>query len=585
MGLFSRKKDQQRAAVTAPRDVLAPALIAPSEESARATEQQAEVGGALRALAQKMRASADGQITLHLVQQGNDMSYTFYQRGNELEKGSVLPGGDWFTEVADLYVEEEKGERGAFTRALIMVSPAVAGEEQVQASFINSEKGSSHNLNYALTADKPVASSEQAQAEPVETEQESTEVEHLETASVASEPAPEDGPTASNPGERESASLAASNEAEESADEQANTHKAEFLAPPATSEDTSDATIESISSEGPNEDTVAEVEGAPVSQETEVPAQVTETPVSAETETVKEEDYQEQSLEQDAQLTKTEGSKEFTVASETAASETAGDRADTDETLENPENHNPATDGPADSHDGGESTAVAPVLPLGGPSNLPIHLDDDAFDTHDEQTVVAPASASRPALASAPLDAPSAGANVDVAPSFAAQSYTKPSETTLAEGNLVLTEAEVVSRFAPAYDALFGENGTALDVSTVLIRVRSLGSYYDALTHVRRNGFWEQVRTFDLVPEETLAILQLKADSYKEGSGSPLAINIRFTPGVPAAVSFDYTDEEAFISYPERLPAQQYVEELRMFPRTGANIPAHMNDALASWTF
>lgn len=200
MGLFSRKKDQQRAAVTAPRDVLAPALIAPSEESARATEQQAEVGGALRALAQKMRASADGQITLHLVQQGNDMSYTFYQRGNELEKGSVLPGGDWFTEVADLYVEEEKGERGAFTRALIMVSPAVAGEEQVQASFINSEKGSSHNLNYALTADKPVASSEQAQAEPVETEQESTEVEHLETASVASEPAPEDGPTASNPG-------------------------------------------------------------------------------------------------------------------------------------------------------------------------------------------------------------------------------------------------------------------------------------------------------------------------------------------------------------------------------------------------
>lgn len=565
MGLFSRKKDQQRAAVTAPRDVLAPALIAPSEESARAIEQQAEVGGALRALAQKMRASADGQITLHLVQQGNDMSYTFYQRGNELEKGSVLPGGDWFTEVADLYVEEEKGERGAFTRALIMVSPAVAGEEQVQASFINSEKGSSHNLNYALTADKPVASSGQAQAELVETEQESTEVEHLETASVASEPAPEDGPTASNPGERESASLAASNDAEESADEQANTHKAEFLAPSATSEDTSDATIESISSEGPNEGTAAEVGGAPASQQTEVPAQLTEAPGPAETET--------------------EGSKEFNAASETAASETAGDRADRNETLENPENHNPAADSPADSQDEEESTAAAPVLPLGGPSNLPIHLDDDAFDAHDEQTVVAPAAASRPALASAPLDAPSAGANVDVAPSFAAQSYTKPSETTLAEGNLVLTEAEVVSRFAPAYDALFGENGTALDVSTVLIRVRSLGSYYDALTHVRRNGFWEQVRTFDLVPEETLAILQLKADSYKEGSGSPLAINIRFTPGVPAAVSFDYSDEEAFISYPERLPAQQYVEELRMFPRTGANIPAHMNDALASWTF
>ena len=34
----------------------------------------------------------------------------------------------------------------------------------------------------------------------------------------------------------------------------------------------------------------------------------------------------------------------------------------------------------------------------------------------------------------------------------------------------------------------------------MLIRVRALGSYYDALTHVRRNGFWEQVRTFELIP-------------------------------------------------------------------------------------
>ena len=119
----------------------------------------------------------------------------------------------------------------------------------------------------------------------------------------------------------------------------------------------------------------------------------------------------------------------------------------------------------------------------------------------------------------------------------------------------------------------------------MLIRVRTLGSYYDALTHVRRNGFWEQVRTFDLIPEETLAILQLKADSYKEGHGSPLAINIRFTPGTPVEASFDYADEEAFVRYPEHLPAQQYVEELRMFPRTGENIPAHMSEALASWTF
>ena len=44
-------------------------------------------------------------------------------------------------------------------------------------------------------------------------------------------------------------------------------------------------------------------------------------------------------------------------------------------------------------------------------------------------------------------------------------------------------------------EALFGENGSAKDATTVLIRVRSVGSYYDVLTHVRRNGFWEQVRT------------------------------------------------------------------------------------------
>ena len=66
-----------------------------------------------------------------------------------------------------------------------------------------------------------------------------------------------------------------------------------------------------------------------------------------------------------------------------------------------------------------------------------------------------------------------------------------------------------------------------------LIRVRALGSYYDALTHVRRNGFWSRSRTFELIPETLLDIPALKTDSYSGGEGSPLAMGLTFTPGVP----------------------------------------------------
>ncbi|MCP3426808.1 hypothetical protein NBM05_12540 [Rothia sp. AR01] len=148
----------------------------------------------------------------------------------------------------------------------------------------------------------------------------------------------------------------------------------------------------------------------------------------------------------------------------------------------------------------------------------------------------------------------------------------------------MLTESAVLQRLGEAQNALFGPGGTARDVSTVLIRVRALGSYYDALTHVRRDGAWDQRGTFELVPEEALHILDLKSDSYLEGSGSPLAIMFRFTPGVPPQVSFDYQDEESFVKYRDRLPAQQYIEELRLFPRTGVNIPEHMNEALTQWS-
>lgn len=153
----------------------------------------------------------------------------------------------------------------------------------------------------------------------------------------------------------------------------------------------------------------------------------------------------------------------------------------------------------------------------------------------------------------------------------------------LAEGNLVLTDAKVIEHLAPVTEALFGEKGSAKDATTVLIRVRSVGSYYDVLTHVRRNGFWEQVRTFELVSEEDLGIPTLKADSYSEGEGSPLAMSLTFTPGVPVQSAFDYSNEQAFVRYPRQLEADRYVEELRMFPRLGAKIPAHMANALTHW--
>ena len=154
----------------------------------------------------------------------------------------------------------------------------------------------------------------------------------------------------------------------------------------------------------------------------------------------------------------------------------------------------------------------------------------------------------------------------------------------LAEGNLVLTDAKVIEHLAPVTEALFGENGSAKDATTVLIRVRSVGSYYGVLTHVRRNGFWEQVRTFELVSEEDLGIPTLKADSYSEGEGSPLSMSLTFTPGVPVQSAFDYSNEQAFVRYPRQLEADRYVEELRMFPRLGAKIPAHMANALTHWS-
>ncbi|MGK7224125.1 ornithinee aminotransferase, partial [Kocuria flava] len=231
----------------------------------------------------------------------------------------------------------------------------------------------------------------------------------------------------------------------------------------------------------------------------------------------------------------------------------------------------------------------------GGPApadahGVPDHVDHEEW--HEDDEPAAPTGHRAAAAAGtggegSGASAPGTASRTDVPPSYRAHEAAdaRPSQDRLAQGNLVLAEADVLRRLADAQRRLFGEDGTAMDVSTVLVRVRALGTYYDALTHVRKNGFWDQRRTFDLVPEELLHVQELKDESYVEGAGSPLAMMFRFRPGIPPEVSFDYGDEEAFVRYEQRLPAQNYLEELRMYPRTGANIPQHMNEALQDWTY
>ena len=262
----------------------------------------------------------------------------------------------------------------------------------------------------------------------------------------------------------------------------------------------------------------------------------------------------------------------------------------------------PATEAPAagreqDEHRTADREATAHDVPDHGTAQheVPDHVDHEEW--HEDVEPAAPTGAAAATAAAAAAgtaagddhdsSAPETAVSTDVSPSYRAPAgaQDRPSQDKLAEGNLVLKEVDVLRRLADAQRRLFGEDGTAMDVSTVLVRVRALGTYYDALTHVRKNGFWDQRRTFDLVPEELLHVQELKDESYVEGNGAPLAMMFRFRPGIPPEVSFDYADEEAFVRYEDRLPAQNYLEELRMYPRTGAHIPQHMNEALQDWNY
>ncbi len=563
MGLFSRKKKQTPAtplpspqSPATERDVLAKGIAAEPAASASLA------GPALTALALQVRQAAEGQVTLKLTQEGQEMGFKFYQRGQELDSGEVLPGGDWYQVVADFFTEEADGERGRWDRALIVANPPVGQAAEVQVSVMNTKEGKAHNLTYRLLLEQK-------------------QLEELVDPLAAWRPV-------------EPAASAASSSQEE-------TESAQPLEADAAVEE-EPKSLEEVPVEDPAQASTAEEEAT----DTEDAASSEETQLS------RSQLKQEQDREPDYNPPLEAQNMMARVSARFAHPETVQEETSAEEAPEASQDSSPEQTPVETSPEAAESApAPEPEEAETQPEQTP--LEAPAAENKPQQIFLDPAPASSSSLDQAPLEAgpeasepapepeisqaqqeektpeldlPEPAAGPDLPASYAQPApVSGPSQTKKAQGNLVLTEAQVVSHLAPAYEALFGPQGSARDVSSVLIRVRTLGSYYDALTHVRREGAWEQVPTFDLIPEEALGILQLKADSYKEGQGSPLAMNIRFTPGIPVEVSFDYQDEEAFVRYPQHLPAQQYVEELRMFPRTGAQIPAHMNEALASWTF
>lgn len=502
MGLFSRRKKEVQPEYLEPETHNVPVAetsdAAPTAQTASKTFSPSHTlneDSGLFAVVQKMRSKGSGDLTLELRQTGNDMNLALFEDAEQKEEAVVVPGNEWFESIAALYVDEGKSGRGSFNRALIVLEGVA---DRVKASFMNSEKNTSHNLEFGLPSQGDHSAIETLSPQDRLSRVSQRIAEEEDRAPAESFSAVAFGNSASGEEYRVDTDLSAATDSAAAAPE--------------------DLPAEAPETSAPEEEPVGDI------QETKASAQSSQSYASSVT-----------------------SAHDITFASVTL---------------------------PDDLHE--EWDESAPEVP-------PAEVAEEPAGATGEDLPESLREADEPA-GSAEL--PESGNNVDIAPSFSQheQILAKPSTTELAEGNLVLTEAEVASRLAGVQENLFGEKGTARDVSTVLIRVRTLGSYYDALTHVRESGFWAQKRTFELIPEDELNVLQLKADSYKEGFGSPLAISIRLTPGIPPQVKFDYQDEGAFAKYSDELPAQQYVEELRMFPRTGANIPARMNRALASWT-
>ena len=592
---------------------------------------------ALHSLAELMRTRGSGTLSLELRQVDEDMHYRLLHRGREVENGIVLPGVDWFAPVAALYTEAQ--EAGAtWNRAAVTLNPRLGEGLEVHASYLGAVDGQTTHESFLLETPAREETSVVATAEAAEAHQaEAPEAEAAEAEASESGDSPKVEP------ETPAAEAQPSEEVrEEQAPEQVEHQSAPAGLAVAGVAVTGAAALAASASDS-GEASVAEPEyehdydndpifGTANSQDAEATSAQPEQPEVSEA----DEDTEPVHAQPDAAEAE-DAEAEAVDHGEEMEAALAAIVANAQEKLDEPqEPEETSTEAPAEK---GEKTAEEVVSTEAEPE-LPTFLNDRELVPADEaeepsKTAKAeepepaqvrseePAKAEAPAPAvtgalaaaaavaaggaaasAAPVASSAASSAVPSAPSTpvlsefnelptvadepdtpASQPVSPlvPSETQLAEGNLVLTEAQVAQRLAPVVEHLFGENGTAKDATTVLIRVRALGSYYDALTHVRRNGFWEQARTFELIPETLLDIPALKTDSYSEGEGSPLAMSLTFTPGVPVQAAFDYANEQAFVSYPRPLDAERYVEELRMFPRLGSKIPAHMTSALSHW--
>ena len=591
---------------------------------------------ALYSLAELMRTRGSGTMSLELRQVNEDMHYRLLHRGREVETGIVVPGVDWFAPVAALYTEAQQAG-ATWNRVAVSLKPRLGDGLEVHASYLSAVDGQtiseSFLLEGAAVEAKPVAIAEAtSQDEPQEDavqNVDSVEAELAEkqaaneaeaTAEVTEEPVIETAEEDASAGLLTAAGLAAAGTAVVGS------------AASAQEKDDVEEAIEAFDEPAQPATQPAQTEFAPV--EAEFEHDYENDPVfgaaTVESETEKAEESVAEATEVSA-----EGSDEPDEDMEAALAAivaNAHKKLDAEEVLAAEEQKAAAPvvaeSFTLDRTQPVEEAAEEPVAESAEEPALPAFLDDSKLLAEKEASVasaeaspeepalvdvepaaesasVAPGLAGALAAATTPVVLPEstpAGISSSISasalselnqlptivaepdtPSATLQSPLVPSETQLATGNLVLTEAQVAQRLAPVVEHLFGENGTAKDATTVLIRVRALGSYYDALTHVRRNGFWEQVRTFELIPETLLDIPALKTDSYSEGEGSPLAMSLTFTPGVPVQAAFDYANEQAFVTYPRPLDAERYVEELRMFPRLGSKIPAHMTSALSHW--
>lgn len=608
-------------------------LTAPAEDAADLPvlgEQRA-----LHSLAELMRTRGSGTTSLELRQVDEDMHYRLLHRGREVENGIVLPGVDWFVPVAALYTEAQ--EAGAtWNRAAVTLNPRLGEGLEVHASYLGAVDGQTTHESFLLETSEGEKSSVVATAEAAEAHQLKAEASEAEVSeSDDSQTVESDVPaTDAQPSEeareeqsdRQSApaglgvagaaATVAGAAALATASSDAGKAQTTEIAEPEYEHDYDNDPIFGTADSQDAEDASVQSEQSEVSAPVHAQREAAEQPEASEAEDADHGEEMEAALAAivaNAQK-KLEEPQEPEEKAETSAAEAfvAGFSASEDSAEKSSAEKSEKTT------DEAVSAEAEPELPnfLDDRELVPVdevegHTEAEHFAKAEESTQAeAPVSAVAGALAaaaavatggavasatptvssatsSAPVlselnELPTVADELDT-PTSQSVSPLVPSETQLAEGNLVLTEAQVAQRLAPVVEHLFGENGTAKDATTVLIRVRALGSYYDALTHVRRNGFWEQARTFELIPETLLDIPALKTDSYSEGEGSPLAMSLTFTPGVPVQAAFDYANEQAFVSYPRPLDAERYVEELRMFPRLGSKIPAHMTSALSHW--